>query len=255
MSSYGKRPLELVKAKVCVIDSQFVIPMPWKDDINCASSNLQMATRRLQCLEKRFLKDEIYFRQYSAVIERNFRMGYASPVPAHRLSSGFRPRWYLPNHSVVSPKKPGKLRVVRVPENDGGAFRFLWWPGSDISLEPVEFQMNAHVFGAKSSLFCANFAVQHTVEPFGNDHAPIVSEMIRNGFYVDGCLLSVPSIDAAGTISTQLSEKPLEVGFHRRKWATNAPEAIKHLFTAERAEPPVTLSGCHPVMHPILDIQ
>ncbi|OON21856.1 hypothetical protein X801_02244 [Opisthorchis viverrini] len=51
---------------------------------------------------------------------------------------------------------------VRVPENDRGALRFLWWPGSDISLEPVEFQMNAHVFGAKSSPFCANFALQQT---------------------------------------------------------------------------------------------
>ncbi|OON15861.1 hypothetical protein X801_08332 [Opisthorchis viverrini] len=59
---------------------QFVIPLPWEVNINCGSSNLQMATMRLQSLKRRLLKNVIYFHQYSAVIQRNFRMGYASPV-------------------------------------------------------------------------------------------------------------------------------------------------------------------------------
>ncbi|OON15570.1 hypothetical protein X801_08625 [Opisthorchis viverrini] len=142
------------------------------------------------------------------------------------------------------------LMQVRVPENDRGALRFLWWPGSDISLEPVEFQMNSHVFGANYSPFCANFALHQIVELFENDYALIVSEAIRNNFCVHECLLSDPSIDAAKMISTQLTEMFLKPGFHLRKWVTNAPEAIENLFSAKRAESPVTLSGCIPVMLP-----
>ncbi|OON16300.1 hypothetical protein X801_07889, partial [Opisthorchis viverrini] len=53
-------------------------------------------------------------------------------------------------------------------------------------------------------------------------------------------------------ISTQLTEMLFKAGFHLRKWATNAPEDIEHLFSAELAESPVTLSGCNLVMHPTL---
>ncbi|OON21857.1 hypothetical protein X801_02245 [Opisthorchis viverrini] len=54
LSPEGKRVLDFVKAKVRVIDSQFVIPLPWKDNIYCASSNLQMTTTQLQSLKRRF---------------------------------------------------------------------------------------------------------------------------------------------------------------------------------------------------------
>ncbi|OON21217.1 hypothetical protein X801_02893 [Opisthorchis viverrini] len=71
----------------------------------------------------------------------------------------------------------------------------------------------------------------------------------------DDCLLSVPSIDAARMISAQLTEMLLKAGFHLRAWATNAPEAMENLFSAEGAESPLTLPGCNPTMHPNLDTQ
>lgn len=40
---------------------------------------------------------------------------------------------------------------VKVSEEDKDFLRFLWWPGGDVSLTPVEYRMTVHLFGAVSS--------------------------------------------------------------------------------------------------------
>nr|XP_027209100.1 uncharacterized protein LOC113802692 [Penaeus vannamei] len=53
---------------------------------------------------------------------------------------------------------------VKVPPEDRDVLRFLWWPGGDTSRAPVEYRMSVHVFGAKSSPSCVNFALRRTAE-------------------------------------------------------------------------------------------
>jgi hypothetical protein len=45
---------------------------------------------------------------------------------------------------------------VRVTSNDYDALRFIWWPQNDLNVEPQEFRMLVHLFGATSSPSCAN---------------------------------------------------------------------------------------------------
>jgi hypothetical protein len=40
---------------------------------------------------------------------------------------------------------------VRVTSNDYDALRFLWWPQNDFNVDPQEFRMLVHLFGATSS--------------------------------------------------------------------------------------------------------
>ena len=71
--------------------------------------------------------------------------------------------------------------------------RFLWWSGGNIDSTPTEFRMTVHLFGATSSPGCANFALKRTAdnckELFGSEPAKFVKE----DFYVDDRLKSVPS--------------------------------------------------------------
>ena len=62
---------------------------------------------------------------------------------------------------------------VRVNPEDRSALRFLWWPDGNLDLEPEEFMMTVHLFGAVSSPSCANFALRKTAtdnqEDFSNE--------------------------------------------------------------------------------------
>ena len=51
---------------------------------------------------------------------------------------------------------------VRVNPEDRSALRFLWWPDGNLDLEPEEFVMTVHLFGAVSFPSCANFALKKT---------------------------------------------------------------------------------------------
>ncbi|KAH9583763.1 hypothetical protein MS3_00008064 [Schistosoma haematobium] len=236
--------------------------------------NYEVASSRLQSLKRRLLKDDILYIKYTKGIESNFIKGYAEKIPEIQLQPSYRPRWYLPHHAVINPKKPEKLRVVldcaakfagvslndmiyqgpdttaelvcillrfckeviavsadveemfmqvKVPESDRGALRFLWWQEGDMSREPPEFQMTSHPFGAISSPFCANFALNKTAQIFSDGYDGYVVDAVKNNFYVDDCLISFSTCDQAKSFVKQISEL-LCRGSKLKKWVTNSEE-------------------------------
>ena len=56
---------------------------------------------------------------------------------------------------------------VNVTPDDRDAFRFMWWPGRDLTLPPKHYRMTCHVFGAVSSPFIANHAIKQAAEDAG----------------------------------------------------------------------------------------
>ena len=78
---------------------------------------------------------------------------------------------------------------VKVPEKDRSALCFLWWDKHDITKPVKEFQLTVHPFGAKSSPFCASFALQQSVGLYQGEYEQQVSEVIKENFYVDDCLI------------------------------------------------------------------
>ncbi|KAL7870792.1 hypothetical protein SRHO_G00082890 [Serrasalmus rhombeus] len=53
---------------------------------------------------------------------------------------------------------------VRVPDEDSNLLRFLWWPEGDLNQPLREYKMVVHLFGAKSSPSCVNYALRRTAE-------------------------------------------------------------------------------------------
>ncbi|CAH8627595.1 unnamed protein product [Schistosoma bovis] len=95
---------------------------------------------------------------------------------------------------------------VKVPESDRGASGFLWWQEGDMSRESSEFQMTSHPFDATSSPFCANLALNKTAQIFSDGYDGYVVDDVKNNFYVDDCLISIPTCDQAKSFVKHISE-------------------------------------------------
>ena len=93
---------------------------------------------------------------------------------------------------------------VCVNPEDRNALRFLWWPDGDLDLEPEEYMMTVHLFGAVSSPSCANFALKKTVADNEADFSSEAVRLVKRDFYVDDRLKSVDSQDAIH-LSSELS--------------------------------------------------
>ena len=168
--------------------------------------------------------------------------GHAQRVPREELDARERPVWYLPNHPVTHPLKPGKVRVVfdcgakyhgtslnqqllRGPDltnslvgvlirfhqvyvdpEDHDVLRFLWWPNGDLNEEPQEYRMSKHLFGATSSPSCANVCLKKTASIYQAEFDPVTVQIVKKNMYVDDLMKSVSSPEIALRLSTQLRE-------------------------------------------------
>jgi hypothetical protein len=94
---------------------------------------------------------------------------------------------------------------VMVPEKDRDFLRFLWWPEGDASKPVREYRMKAHLFGAKSSPSCANFALKQTAADNKDQFNKETIEVLGNNFYVDDCLKSVTNEDNAINLAQNLN--------------------------------------------------
>ncbi|KAL0157129.1 hypothetical protein M9458_048375, partial [Cirrhinus mrigala] len=107
---------------------------------------------------------------------------------------------------------------VRVPESNADLLRFLWWPEGDLSKPTAEYRMTVHLFGATSSPSCACFALRKTAMDGKTEAMTEAADTILQKFYMDDCLKSVASEDAAIKLSQSLISMCSKGGFHLTKW-------------------------------------
>ena len=207
-----------------------------------------MAKQRLSSLKRRFTKDNDFRSKYTKVIFSYLQQGFDQQVPHEHLNNYTDPTWYLPHHAVTNPHKPDKVRVVFdcaakykcTSLNDNSshvdALCFLWRPNGEVDQEPVVHKMLVHIFGAKSSSTCANFALKQTAAEFGHSFEPNMSEIVNKHFYVDDCLVSLPSVAEGVTAQTQLCDLFSKRGFCLRKWLSNSSEVLDQISEAERSK-------------------
>ncbi|XP_078486498.1 uncharacterized protein LOC144744976 [Ciona intestinalis] len=107
----------------------------------------------------------------------------------------------------------GMFHQVRVAQRDRDSLRFWWWPGGDTSLEPAAYRMKVHLFGATSSPSCASFCLRQAATDFGGEFDPRVATVIKDNFYVDDCLVSVPNpkAEVVDSIPEEERSKSLQV--------------------------------------------
>ena len=90
---------------------------------------------------------------------------------------------------------------LQVLERDKSCLRFLWRPTVNESVQIYEYQR--HVFGAKSSPTCANYALKR-VAIDNEDEFSIAAKTIQNIFYMDDFIKSVETLEEAINVFKQL---------------------------------------------------
>ena len=113
---------------------------------------------------------------------------------------------------------------IQVPEQQRRYLRFLW---TDEDGKLMPYQYSRHIFGAKSSPTCANYALQQCAKQFGLEH-PIASHMVMDNFYVDDMLLSVHTIEQASEVIHDLKSLLAKGGFNLTKWFSNFDEIFEN---------------------------
>ncbi len=134
---------------------------------------------------------------------------------------------------AVSGDIKAMFHQVRLLPEDRPLLRFLW---RDLQMDeaPQTFEWLVLPFGTTSSPCYAIFALQsHT-----RQH-PLTDEEIRFSvercFYVDNCLQSLPTAEAARNLIDRLRTILSGAGFEIRQWACNDPAALRHLPPEARA--------------------
>ncbi|XP_014900158.1 uncharacterized protein LOC106954875 [Poecilia latipinna] len=112
--------------------------------------------------------------------------------------------------------------------------RFLWWPDGQLDVEPKEYRMAVHLFGAGSSPGCANFGLKYLAQKHKSDY-PKASDFVERSFYVDDGLTSVPSVKEAQELINETQALCKLAGLRLHKFNSNQSDALSHLPPSERA--------------------
>ena len=116
-----------------------------------------------------------------------------------------------------------------VPESQRDYLRFLWWKDGNTTTPPQHMRMTRHVFGAVSSMGCANVGMRAIAEDYENKYGKDCGDVVRSSFYVDDCLQSVATVseavDLINRLCGMLKEGLVELG----KFVSSSPEVLNSL--------------------------
>ena len=141
-----------------------------------------------------------------------------------------RPRQEL---VAVSADIKAMFNQVAVPKEDQLTLRFLWRkkPSDKVDV----YQYVRHIFGAKCSPACANFALQRTAQD--NIAAfPLEAEAVRRNFYMDDLFKSVSSLLEACNLQAGLVKLLSLGGVNLTKWISNNKDFISLVPEKDRAQ-------------------
>jgi len=132
----------------------------------------------------------------------------------------------------------GMFHQVFVSPRDRDSLRFLWWPGNDMSLPPVDYQMLVHLFGSTASPSCCAFALRKAADDNRLEVSGKTLDAIRRNFYVDDYLKSFESDEQAKEQVDELRRLLDDAGFHLTKFTSNSEEVMGSISENERAQVP-----------------
>lgn len=128
---------------------------------------------------------------------------------------------------AISSAIRGMFQQVRLLPEDRPLLRFLW-RNLQRDKPPAMYEWRVLPFGTTSSPCCATYALQKHIMD-NSQPGETIRAAILKGFYVDSCLLSLTSEEAARALVDQLQQVLAEGGFELRQWSSNRPTVISHL--------------------------
>ena len=112
-SAADARALEILEETTYHDGNRYHVGMLWTEADSSLPNNSFSALVQLKSLERRLDKDPELKQLYAKTIQDDFNKNYITKVDKSDCFKGYHPReWYLPQHPVVHPHKPGKVRRV-----------------------------------------------------------------------------------------------------------------------------------------------
>lgn len=121
-----------------------------------------------------------------------------------------------------------------VEEADRNYLRFLWWKNRDLTLQPQEYRMKVHLFGATSSPGCANYGLKHLAKENECTY-PLGSKFITTDFYVDDGVTSVASAKEAVQVTREARQLCASGGLRLHRFISNDRVVLDSIPIFERA--------------------
>ena len=122
---------------------------------------------------------------------------------------------------------------VRVRPKDADSLRFLWKEDMFSNDPPETFQMLVHIFGAKDSPTCCNYALKRTARDNSSSYEALTIETALKSFYVDDLLKSVHDEKTAVTLALELISLLQRGGFRLCKFMSNCQTVLEALPESE----------------------
>ena len=155
--------------------------------------------------------------------------------------------WFRQHQFAVSAGIEGMFLQVAVLPCDQPSLRFLW--REDPTSNVVVHQYTRHIFGAKDSPTCANYALQRTARDNAREYPEAAKAVLKN-FYMGNYLDSVESPERALIRSKELVHLLHLVGFKLTKFVSNVPDLADQIDgSAQSTEPKVIVSSKEESMH------
>ena len=129
---------------------------------------------------------------------------------------------------------------VGVPDWDQRSLRFLW--REDPTTNVVVYQYTRHIFGAKDSPTCANYALQRTARDNVNQYPEATKAVVEN-FYMDDYLDSVQSPERALERSKELVHLLHLGGFKLTKFVSNVPNLADQIDGSTQSTEPKVIDS------------
>ncbi|XP_053699404.1 uncharacterized protein LOC128746376 [Sabethes cyaneus] len=112
-SKEEQRALDLLAQTTVRVGEKFETGLLWKDPDVELPDSYTMALRRLECLERKMLRDPSLKANVLQQMQDFVKKGYIHKATTDELKKADPRRiWYLPIGVVTNPKKPGKIRIV-----------------------------------------------------------------------------------------------------------------------------------------------
>ena len=148
---------------------------------------------------------------------------------------------------AVSADIEGMFLQVGVLPCDQPSLRFLW--REDPTSNVLVHQYTRHIFGAKDSPTCANYALQRTARDNAKEY-PVAANAVLENFYMDDYLDSMESPERAIIRSKELVHLLHLGGFKLTKFVSNVPDLADRIDgSAQSTEPKVIVSSKEESMH------
>lgn len=111
---------------------------------------------------------------------------------------------------------------IKIPPEHANYMRVLWFPGGDTNLEPKQYRLTCHTFGAVSSPSVANYALQEAARAMSSRVSGESSDAILHCTYVDDLIKSVPSEEQAIALIKETRLIAASAGFNLSRVVSNA---------------------------------